>query len=66
MTVTRHSDFTQAVSDVMEDEGIQKRFPDGMSAVDVIKEIHAKDSGAFPLCSAIDAADELQFLYGSD
>jgi len=55
----------EACIEVMCDPDAHKRFPRGLSALDVLTELREREPGAFPLCSVIDVADELRDYYGA-
>lgn len=59
------SPLSDAVREVMQDPEMQRKYPQGLNAVDVLTEIRAREPGAFPLCTVIDVADELQSIYGT-
>ena len=64
------SDFRDACHEVMvlhstPDSEVRARHPKGMTARDVLDEVRLlKGADAFPLCTWLDAHDELTALYG--
>lgn len=53
-----------ACREVMGDQSVTSRYPDGLNAVDVFEEIRKRRPGAFPLCTVLDVADEMRSFYG--
>lgn len=54
-----------ACREVMRDHTVMARYPDGLSAGDVLTEIRTKHGDdAFPLVSVIDVANEMQRFFG--
>lgn len=50
--------------EVMNDASLRPKYPKGMTAVDVLEEIRARDPEAFPLCTWLDVHDEMSAFYG--
>lgn len=53
-----------AVHEVMTDDTVHERYPEGLSAPDVLNEIRKRHPNAFPLVTHLDVYDELRALYG--
>lgn len=55
----------EACAEVMADDAVSERYPDGLMARDILGEIRAKHGpDAFALCSILDVCDEMVVLYG--
>ena len=55
----------EAVRGVMKDDEVRARYPEGLTAGDVLTEIRHKHGGdAFPLCTWLDVHEELSGFYG--
>lgn len=65
------SDFRDACHEVMvlhstPESEVRARHPKGLTAIDVLDEVRLlKGADAFPLCTWLDAHDELTALYGA-
>lgn len=54
-----------ACREVMADEEVLARYPDGLAPVDILDEIRKKHGpDAFALCTVIDVADEMRAFFG--
>ena len=51
--------FNAAIRTLLANAEVMRRYPDGISAQDVMRELGER----FPLCTEIDAADELKDIY---
>lgn len=54
----------EACVEVMNADGMDEKYPKGMSPAEILEEIHKRYPGGFTLCSVIDVADCMQELYG--
>ena len=53
-----------ACREVMNDDSMKEKYPGGLTAENVLAEIHIKHPGGFPLVSWIDVHDEMRKFYG--
>lgn len=49
----------------MDDETVMAKYPEGLTANDVMDEIEAKHPNGFPLMSWLDVYDEMREFYGA-
>lgn len=57
------NDLRRCCGEVMDDAEVRGRYPNGLSAADILTEIRVKRPGAFPLVSVLDVCDEMNALY---
>jgi hypothetical protein len=53
-----------ACREVMRDEAVLAKYPQGLNGNDVLAEIRLKYPGAFPLVSVLDVIDEMNAFFG--
>ncbi len=57
--------LSDAIREVMRDDGTRFKYPEGMTAVDVLDEIRLKfGPDVFPLCTWLDVHDDITAMYG--
>jgi hypothetical protein len=54
----------EAARGVLNDPEMAGRYPEGLTAIEVLEEIRRKEPGAFPLCTWLDVHDVLAEFYG--
>lgn len=54
----------EACREVMNDRTVMDRYPQGVTANDVMREVEKKHPGGFPLISVLDVYDEMTAFYG--
>src|SRR5690606_21676134 len=61
-----HTEMTllDACREVMRDNEVLDRYPNGLDGNDILTEIRRKHPGAFPLVSVLDVVDEMRSFFG--
>lgn len=53
-----------ACAEVMGDPEVRKKYPDGLTSVQIREEIEIKHPGGFPFATWLDVHDEMTAIYG--